>query len=679
MRVTPTLAACGLFIAAVLAALPTRAADRFTALDVFQLEYASDPQISPDGSRVVYVRRTNDIMSDTTRSNLWIVDSDGGNHRPLLSGRNNYSSPRWSPDGTRIAYVSGAEGSPQLYVRWMDTGQTALITNLQQAPQSIAWSPDGEQIAFDMLVPSNTEPLAKPPQKPEGAEWAKPVTVIDRVYYRADGEGYLEPGYNHIFLVPATGGTPRQLTEGDYNHGGPLSFTPDGERLVFSANREEDWELEPRESEVFSLELASGELTRLTDREGPDGSPVVSPDGRRIAYIGFDEQRRGYENAMLYVMNVDGSERRVLTADLDRSIGDPRWHGNGNGVFVSLDDLGIRRIAFVDLSGRVSMYDHNVSGESPGRPYTSGSFSVADNGSYAYTAGSAAHPADVAVARAGRNARMLTALNEDLLGNRSLARVEKITWPSSHDGRTIEGWVAYPPDYEEGRRYPTILEIHGGPYAAYGPNFSAEIQRYAAEGYVVLYANPRGSTSYGAEFAQLIQQAYPGNDYDDLMSGVDMLVERGIANPDYLYVTGGSGGGVLTAWIVGKTDRFRAAVVAKPVINWLSFVLTADFYPFFRMAWFSEDPWVDPEQYWELSPLSLVGNVSTPTALITGEADYRTPISESEQFYQALKLRKVDTALIRVPDSPHLIAGRPSNLIAKTDNIMAWFRRHTDE
>jgi acylaminoacyl-peptidase len=260
-----------------------------------------------------------------------------------------------------------------------------------------------------------------------------------------------------------------------------------------------------------------------------------------------------------------------------------------------------------------------------------------------------------------------------------MARVEHVTWRSSHDEREIEGWVAYPPDYEAGRRYPLILEIHGGPYAAYGPNFAPEIQRFAAEGFVVLYANPRGSTSYGADFAQEIQSAYPGNDYDDLMSGVDALIESGVADPEQLYVTGGSGGGVLSAWIVGRTDRFRAAVVVKPVINWLSFVLTSDLYPFFRMAWFTEDPWVDPEQYWERSPLSLVGNVVTPTAVMTGESDHRTPISESEQYYQALKLRKVDTALIRVPGAPHFIARRPSHMIAKTDNIVAWFRRYAGD
>jgi acylaminoacyl-peptidase len=669
---------CILLVAALATAHAAPEA-RFSASDIFELEYASDPQIAPDGRQVVYVRQSNDIMTDSTKSNLWMVSSDGGNHRPLLSGRENYSSPRWSPDGTRIAYLSDAEGSQQLYVRWMDTGQTALVTNLQKSPQALTWSPDGQTIAFSMQVPAESEPLAKPPTKPKGAEWAEPVKVIESVFYRSDGSGYLEAGHTHVFVVPADGGTPRQLTEGNFNHGGPLSFTPDGSAIVFSANRQQDWELDPRESEIYSIALDSGELRQLTDRDGPDGQPVVSPNGRYIAYVGFDEQRSGYENSLLYVMDRDGGNSRVLTADLDRAVGTPRWNGDSNGVFVSYDDLGMRRIALVTLGGRVTTYDHNVSGEALGRPYTNGSYSVSENGTYAFTTGDASTPADVAVARGGRDARVLTSLNEDLLGQRQMARVERVTWRSSHDEREIEGWVAYPPDYEAGHSYPLILEIHGGPHAAYGPNFAPEIQRFAAEGFVVLYANPRGSTSYGADFAQQIQYAYPGNDYDDLMSGVDALIERGVADPEQLYVTGGSGGGVLSAWIVGKTDRFRAAVVVKPVINWLSFVLTADMYPFFRMAWFTEDPWDDPEQYWERSPLSLVGNVVTPTAVMTGESDHRTPISESEQYYQALKLRKVDTALIRVPGAPHFIARRPSHMIAKTDNIIAWFRRYAGD
>ncbi len=668
-----------LLLTALLAAALAQGRERFSALDVFQLEYASDPQISPDGERIVYVRRSNDIMTDRTRGNLWIVTADGRDHRPLLSGRDSYSSPRWSPDGNRLAYVSDVEGSRQIYVRWMDTGQTALVTNLVESPQGLSWSPDGRWIAFTMHVPADTEPLAKPPAKPEGASWAEPVKVIEQTYYRSDGAGYLDPGYTHVFVVPATGGTPRRLTDGDFNHGGPLSWTPDSSAIVFSANRSEHWELDPRESDLYRVSLEDGELTQLTRRDGPDNDPAVSPDGNLIAYVGFDERNRGYENSILYVMNADGSNVRALTADFDRSIGSPVWHGDGRGLFVSYEDDGLLRLAYVSLDGKLSGWRHDLSWESPGRPYTSGSFSVSRNGTYAFTSGNALAPADVAVSRNGREARVLTALNEDLLGQRDLARIEAVTWESSHDGRTIHGWIAYPPGYREDRRYPLILEIHGGPYAAYGPNFSAEVQRYAAEGFVVLYANPRGSTSYGADFAQQIQYAYPGHDYDDLMSGVDYVLERGIADPRRLFVTGGSGGGVLTAWIVGKTNRFRAAVAAKPVINWTSFVLTADFYPFFRQAWFSEDPWADPEQYWRQSPLSLVGNVETPTALLTGEADYRTPISESEQFYQALKLRRIDTALIRVPGASHEIAARPSSLIAKTDNIMAWFRRFDAE
>jgi dipeptidyl aminopeptidase/acylaminoacyl peptidase len=280
--------------------------------------------------------------------------------------------------------------------------------------------------------------------------------------------------------------------------------------------------------------------------------------------------------------------------------------------------------------------------------------------------------------RPGKAPRVLTDLNNDLMGQREMARVERMTWASSHDGLEVEGWVMKPPGFDPKKNYPMILEIHGGPHSAYGPNYSTEAQLYAAAGYVVFYTNPRGSTSYGEKFANTIDLAYPGYDYDDLMSGVDALLEGGYVDANQLYVTGGSGGGVLTAWIVGKTDRFRAAVVAKPVINWASFVLTADLNYYFATTWFDAPPWEDYESYWKRSPLSLVGNVSTPTMLLTGEADYRTPMSETEQYYQALKHRGVDTLMVRIPGASHSIYARPSNLIAKVNNILAWFERYRD-
>jgi acylaminoacyl-peptidase len=273
-------------------------------------------------------------------------------------------------------------------------------------------------------------------------------------------------------------------------------------------------------------------------------------------------------------------------------------------------------------------------------------------------------------------ARTLTALNDDLFAHKKLGEVRELVWKSSADGRDIQGWVILPPGFEPQKKYPMILEIHGGPFTAYGPNYTTELQLMAAAGYVVFYTNPRGSTSYGEAFGNLIHHDYPGKDYDDLMSGVDALIAQGYVDPANLFVTGGSGGGVLTAWIVGKTDRFRAAVVAKPVINWSSFALTSDITSFFYRYWFGAFPWEQPEQYWKRSPLSLVGNVKTPTMLLTGEADYRTPIAESEQFYQALKLRQVDTLMVRIPEASHGMVSRPSNLIAKVDNILAWFERY---
>ncbi|HUR58721.1 MAG TPA: S9 family peptidase [Opitutaceae bacterium] len=652
-------------------------ARRFKSIDVFQLEYADDVQISPDGARIAYVRVSHDIMTDRARRNLWLINADGTNNRPLRSEAKNFLSPRWSPDGTRLAYVSAAEGSPQLYVRWMDSGQTALLTNLAQAPGAIAWSPDGKSIAFTQFVPSSKPPLATPPERPEGANWAPPVKVIDSVVYRADGEGFLASGFSHVFIVSAEGGTARELTEGDFNDDGPLSFTPDSRRVVFSANRGADWERDPQESEVFSVDIATRDLKQLTTRDGPDNSPVVSPDGKHIAYLGFDDRLQGYQVTHLYVMDIDGGNPRVVTAKFDRDIENPRWAADGRGVYFTFDESGVKKLGLVSLDGKVRTLAEGLGGTDLGRPYTSGMYSVARNGRAAFTYNNPSHPSDVATAAARGDVRVLTALNDDLFGNRTLGAVREIKWKSTHDAREIQGWVINPPDFDANKKYPMVLEIHGGPFTAYGPNYTTELQLYAAAGYIVLYVNPRGSTSYGEEFGNLIHHAYPGNDYDDLMSGVDALIAQGNVDPANLFVTGGSGGGVLTAWIVGKTDRFRAAVVAKPVINWASFVLTSDANNFFYKYWFGAQPWEQPEQYWKRSPLSLVGNVKTPTMLITGEADYRTPIAESEQYYQALKLRNIDTLMVRIPEASHGgMVARPSNLIAKVDNILAWFERY---
>ena len=645
--------------------------------DVFELEYASDPQISPDGTKIVYVRNSMDIMSDRRRTSLWIINYDGTDNRPLAAGEANYSSPRWSPDGSRLLYVANTAGSNQLYLRWMDTGQTAKLTNLQRSPRGFVWSPDGSLIAFSMMVPAATSPMVQMPPKPEGANWASPAIVIENLEYRADGAGFLEQGFSQLFVLPAEGGTPRQVTSGSYNHDGAPAWTTDGDGLVFSANREDDWEYDPVNSEVYLVALDDGSITKLTSRTGPDGNPTVSPDGRRIAYTGFDDRYQGYQVNHLYVMDSDGSNVRMLTDDLDRSVQRPIWNANSRGVFFQYSDRGNTKIGYASLDGELSIVAADVGGLSLGRPYSGGSFSVADNGRFAFTHSRPDHPADIAVGRIGSDdVHRLTTLNEDLFGHKQLASVEEIWYESSFDGRSIQGWIAKPPNFDPNRKYPLILEIHGGPFSNYGDRFATEIQLYAAAGYVVLYTNPRGSSSYGAEFGNLIHHNYPGEDYDDLMSGVDALVERGYIDENNLFVTGGSGGGVLSSWIVGKTDRFAAAVVAKPVINWYSWSLTADGYNFYYKYWFPGFPWDHQEHYMSRSPISLVGNVTTPTMLLTGEEDFRTPMSESEQYYQALQLRRVESALVRIPGASHGIAARPSNLISKVLHILQWFERY---
>jgi len=674
-----SIAFCSLLFANTSFASETKP-QAFTYQDIFNLEYAASPRISPDDQYVIYERRAFDIMSDSTRVNLWQVAIDGSEHRPILSGKSSYYMPRFSPDGKRLAYISSFEGSAQLYVRWLDTGQTARVTDLQNTPTDIAWSPDGKWLAFSMFTPLKTKKLFKNmPEKPKGAKWAGEAKYIDQTYYRSNGKGFLKRGYQHLYVVPSDGGTAQRVTHGNYHHNGNINWTKDSQALIISGNFNKDWEYQPLESEIYKIAIQSGNVSDLSNRLGPDFNPVLNPQGNKIAYLSFKDRKLSSQNPDIYLMNSDGKQVKNLTPKFDRPISNIQWAKNGKGVYFTFDDHGQKQLGYVSTQGKVSKLNIKLGGQSLGRPYTSGDYIIGNKGKIVYTLANVDRPADLAFTQHKKRkakTHQLTHLNDDIFAHKALASVKALTIKSSLDHKTIEAWIALPANFDQSKKYPLILEIHGGPHAAYGPNFASEIQLMTAKGYVVVWANPRGSTSYGEDFANLIHHNYPSNDYQDLMDVVDNVIAQGYVDEQQLFVTGGSGGGVLTAWIVGKTDRFRAAVVVKPVINWLSFVLTADSYTYFTQYWMPGMPWDNVEHLWKHSPLSLVGNVTTPTMLITGEVDYRTPMSETEQYYQALKLQKVETAMVRIPKAHHGIAARPSNLIQKVGYILAWFEKY---
>ena len=653
-------------------------ANRLTAMDEFQLQTATDPQISPDGKKIVYLRRFADPTTDKRYSNLWTINTGGSDHRPLTTGNRADVSPRWSPDGTRIAYLSDADGKQQLYVRWMDTGQTARITNLDQAPDAIAWSPDGKMLSFSSLVLGKGPHLADLPAPPSGAKWADPPAAYDRLVYRFNGTGYLKPGYMQVFVVNAEGGAPRQITNGNFPNGGNefgparASWTPDGKYLIVSVNRHPESDHEYLDDEVYEFSVADGSLRALTNRKGPDNSPAVSPNGKFIAYTGYDDRYQGHQTTKLYLMNRDGTGSHSLSDKLDRDVQDPQWAPDSGGVYFRYDDQGDSKIGFCPLDGTCKkISDHLASTLNAGG---SGTFSLSRNGLIALTYGRPDNPGDVAINNLGAM-RVLTSLNQELLAQKKPGHVEEISYQSSKDNRKIQGWIIHPPDFDASKKYPLVLEIHGGPFADYGDRFDFEKQVLASRGYVVLYTNPRGSTSYGEEFSNLIHHTYPGDDYYDLNSGVDAVIAKGYIDTNNLFVTGGSGGGVLTCWTIEHTERFRAAVSLYPVINWYSFALTSDI-PFITKYWFPGLPWDNTDNYMQRSLTNLVAKVKTPTLVMTGEADYRTPISEAEQFYTALKLLNVDTVLVRVPEEPHGIGRRPSHHIAKMLYVAGWFEQH---
>ncbi|GAA5141484.1 S9 family peptidase [Thalassotalea piscium] len=659
-----------------ISSLAVFADELFTAEDIFSLEYASDPQISPDGTQVVYIRNSNDIMTDGKNSNLWLIDVKSQQQLPLFSDDKQYSQPRWSADGKKIAFVSNLTGSHQIHVHYLKENKTALVSQLQTKISNLTWSPDGKWLAFTQKVQEEPTVIAKMPKKPKGAKWNKPVIVIDQAYYQADGKGLIQPGYQQIFVIPSEGGTPRQLTHDSYHHQGTLAWSHDSTAIVFSANRQQDWEYKRLEGNLYQVQVATGELIELTSSPGKEYNPVFSENGKKLSFLAGSNELNPYRNAKLHIMDWKTKKISEITKDFDRSVRDQQWLSNTSLAF-SYDDFGKRKLATITTKGKIKDLTDTLSGTTLGRPYISGSYTASTSGKMAYTYGNASSPADVAVIDSSKKASVLTQLNDDLLAHKTLGKVHEVNYKSAFDGEPIQGWYITPPNFDPKKKYPLILEIHGGPHLAYGPHFSAELQRFAAQGYVVFYNNHRGSSSYGERFAMLLKYKYSSvEDFADHDSGVNAMIDLGFIDDKNLFIAGGSAGGIATAYAIGLTDRFSAAVVAKPVINWLSKVLTADSGLGQIPTQFPGMPWDHVEHYWKRSPMSLVGNVTTPTMLITGEKDLRTPMAQTEQYYQALKLRKIDTVLVKVPDSYHGIAAKPSRMITKIEHTLAWFEKY---
>ena len=653
----------------------SQSSDIFTPLDVFDLEYVSNTEISPDGNKILYQRNFNDIMTDESFSNIWLINFDGSENRPITTGNFKDTSPKWSNKGDKFVFKSNREGKSQIFLFDLTNNSIQKLTNFQYSISSIKWSPDDSYILFSSFIDDKRDKLIKMPEKPKGAKWNDPPVEISDLNYRYDGSGFRKPGETQFFTLPVTGGTPRQISNIPAEKRAFQGEWIDKNTIVFSANLNEDSDYNTINTEIYTLDINSGIQKALTSREGPDNSPKVSNDNSLIAYLGYDDEYLSYQQNSIYIMRTDGSGKYKIELDLDRNISNIYWSGDDKRIFFQYDDKGITKIGSTTLDGKLDFIIDQVGGLSFSRPYSGGFFSLSNNNRYSFTYGTAYNPADLAVGYKGSKNR-LTNLNKDLFDYKKLGNVEEIWYESSFDGEMIQGWIVKPPNFDESKKYPLILEIHGGPHTNYGFHFSSEVQLFASKGYVVLYTNPRGSTSYGKEFANLIHHNYPSQDYDDLISGVDNLIERGYIDENNLFVTGGSGGGVLTSWIIGKTDRFSAAVVAKPVINWYSFVLYADNIGYFYKYWFEDLPWIDPESYLKRSPISYVGNVKTPTMVLTGEKDYRTPMAESEQFYAGLKLNKVESMLVRIPNANHGIASKPSNLIAKVNAIISWFEKY---
>jgi dipeptidyl aminopeptidase/acylaminoacyl peptidase len=638
-------------------------------------ETVGEPQPSPDGSQVIFTRRSVDKMKDTFESALWFMSADGSKLRFLVKG----SNAVWSPDGTRIAYL--AEGEPkgsQIFVRYMDAeGAVTQVTKSMQTPGNPRWSPDGKWIGFSMLVPQDSVWRIDLPKAPEGAQWTKAPQIVNRLVYRADRTGYLVLGNTHLFVVPATGGTPRQITKGDWNVGsraGGLPGTvgwdwlPDGKSVVVDGDDAPDAELRYQRSNLYVVDLATGTKKRITAQDGDWSGPRVSPDGKLIAFTGFPAAGPvSYRADDLYTIAPDGSGMTMRSTGLDRDPSGISWAPDSKGIYFTAPDRGTSNLWVAALGSaprQLTTGTHLISGAAVARNGTV--FSVRTNYS---------KPPDIVRIDLKKPAELqqLTEVNADLLTGTHLGEVEEF-WYASSGGARIQGWIVKPPSFTPSRKYPLILEIHGGPHGNYNAGFNYQFQNFAANGFVVLYTNPRGSTGYGSSFGNAIFHAYPSVDYDDLMAGVDTVLGRGYVDPKQMYVGGCSGGGVLSSWVIGHTTRFAAAAVRCPVIDWMSFAGHTDI-PLFTYNFFEKPFWEDPAPWLKQSSLMYVGNVKTPTMLMTGVLDMRTPMPQTEEYYQALKMRGIPAVLIRFENEWHGTGSRPSNWMRTQLYMMSWYRK----
>ncbi len=636
------------------------------------MESVGNPQISPDGTQIVYTRGWVDKVNDRRKSALWIMSSDSSRNRRLLEG----GGARWSPDGTRILFTK--QGDPkgsQIFVRWMDDeGAVSQITRLENGPSNARWSSDGKWIAFTSRVDDKADFAGvKLPSRPQGAKWTAEPKVVERASYKRDGIGYTDTGWTHLFVVPADGGTARQLTDGDWNHGG-VNWSPDGSELYFSSYRSEDWDRPKnwQESEIYAVDVKSAEIRRITHRRGSDGQPTPSPDGQLIAYIAGEEHRDTYRNSKIFVMNRDGSGSRLISGDYDRQSGGMQWAPDGSGLYFNVGREGYRGLHFVSLDGGVKRLTEGKQ--------LLGLSSFAKNGTAVGTISTAHEPGDIyrfSLSNPSQTTR-LTEVNADVLHGVTLGEVEEIWYPS--DEFKVHGWIVKPPDFDASRKYPLMLAIHGGPHGMYNGGFNFAFQEHAANGYVVVYTNPRGSTGYGTQFANAINHDYPGADMPDLMRGVDEVLGRGYIDADNLFVYGCSGGGILTSYIVGNTDRFTAASANCPIVNWMSAMGTSDAITYSRG--FEKMFWEDATEWIDRSSIFYVENVKTPTMFLTGEFDIRTPMPQTEEFYQALRYLGVPTVMVRFQNEWHGTSRNPSNFLRTQLYLRKWFEKwgtHDDD